>query len=112
MQIAIIGLPMSGKTTLFDALTGVQEQAGAYAAPGSVHHGMVPVVDERVDFLADIFHPKKRSYAQVEFLDIGGLFTGDKPPAEAVEAMRGADGLVKVVRALMEKEHEQYTCCS
>lgn len=99
MQIAIIGLPMSGKTTLFDALTGVQEQAGAYAAPGSVHHGMVPVVDERVDFLADIFHPKKRSYAQVEFLDIGGLFTGEKPPVEAVEAMRGADGLVKVVRA-------------
>ncbi len=99
MRIAIIGLPVSGTTTLFDTLTGVHEQPGAYAAPGSVHHGMVSVADERLDFLADILRPKKVTQAQVEFMDLAGLFAGEKASPDVVEAVRGADGLVKVVRA-------------
>jgi hypothetical protein len=99
MRVAIIGLPMSGKTTLFDALTGRHVQPGAFAAPGSVQLGAVPVADERVDFLAGLLKPKRVTQAQVEFMDLGGLFTGEKPSPDAVEAVRGAGGLVKVVRA-------------
>lgn len=99
MKIAIIGLPQSGKTTLFDAITGRREQPGAYAAPGSVHVGVVQVPDERVEFLASVLQPKKTTHASLEFEDIAGLFTGEKPSPEALAAMREADALVKVVRA-------------
>jgi len=100
MRIALIGLPQSGKTTLFDAVTGRHDEPGAYAAPGSIHVGTVEVADERLDFLFDaIFQPKKKVYAHLEFLDLGGLFTGGKPEPHAVEAMRDADGFAKVVRA-------------
>jgi len=103
MRIAIIGLPASGKTTLFDAITGRRDEPGAYAAPGSLHVGAAQVADERVGFLADILKPKKHTYASLEFVDIGGLFTGEKANPDAVVAMREADALVKVVRAF-EKE--------
>ena len=99
MRIAIIGLPGSGKTTLFDAITGHHEQPGHYAAPGSIQLGVVPVLDERVDFVAEVYQPKKHTYAHLEFADVAGLFAGAKPAPEAVEAVRNADALVKVVRA-------------
>jgi GTP-binding protein YchF len=97
--MAIIGLPASGKTTLFDALTGRRDEPGTYAAPGSVHVGVVPIDDERVDFLAGALEPKKHTYASLEFVDIGGLFSGERANPDSVSAMREADGLVKVVRA-------------
>ena len=99
MRIAMIGLPASGKTTLFDAVTGRRDEPGAYVAPGSVHVGMVQVADERLGIIEKVIQPKKVTHAQLEFVDIGGLFSGDKPPPEAIEAMRTADGFVKVVRA-------------
>ena len=99
MRIAIIGLPQSGKTTLFDAITGRRDEPGAYAAPGSLHVGVVPFLDGRVDHLAGILQPKKHIYASLEFVDIGGLFTGDKPVADSVAAMRRAVALLIVVRA-------------
>ncbi len=99
MRIAIIGLPQSGKTTLFDALTGRRDEPGAYAAPGSLHVGVVLVPDARVEALAAILQPKRSTHASLEFVDIGGLFTEEKASPEAVAAMRHADALVKVVRA-------------
>lgn len=99
MRIAIIGLPQSGKTTLFDAVTGRRDEPGGYAAPGSVHIAVVPVPDKRVEALAAILQPKKATHATLEFVDIGGLFTGEKPNPDSVAAMRQADALVKVVRA-------------
>ncbi|MFW6162367.1 MAG: DUF933 domain-containing protein [Planctomycetota bacterium] len=106
MRIAMIGLPSSGKTTLFDAVTGRQDEPGAYVAPGAIHVGTVDVADERLDFLFDeIFDAKKKVPAQVECVDLGGLFTGDKPEPNAVEALRDADALVKVVRAFTDPAH-------
>jgi hypothetical protein len=99
MRIAIIGLPGSGKTTLFDAVTGRRDEPGAYAAPGSLHVGVVAVHDERVDFLAGVLKPKKHTYASVEFVDLGGLFTGEKANPDSVAAMRESRALLKVVRA-------------
>ena len=99
MRIAIIGLPASGKTTLFDLITGRKDEPGHYTAPGSVQLGTVHVDDERVGFLKEVVRSKKATYAQLELVDIGGLFTGDRPAPDAVEAMRDADGLVKVARS-------------
>jgi len=99
MRAAIIGLPSSGKTTVFDLLTGRRDEPGAFAAPGTVHVGVATVADERVDLLGDILRPRKRTPAHLEFVDLAGLFTGQKANPEAVAAMREADALVKVVRA-------------
>ncbi|NQT86164.1 redox-regulated ATPase YchF [bacterium] len=99
MRIALIGLPQSGKTSLFDALTGRRDEPGGYSAPGSAHLGMAPVLDPRVEAIAKLLKPKKVTYAPLEFVDLAGLFAGEKPPPEAVAAMRDADGLMKFVRA-------------
>ena len=99
MRAAIIGLPSSGKTTVFDLLTGRRDEPGAFAAPGTVHVGVATVADERVDRLGDILQPRKRTPAHLEFVDLAGLFTGQKANPEAVAAMREADALVKVIRA-------------
>lgn len=106
MRIAMIGLPSSGKTTLFDAVTGRRDEPGSYTAPGAIHVGTVAVADERLDFLFDqIFDAKGKVPAHVEFVDLGGLFTGGKPEPHAVEALRDADALVRVVRAFTDPAH-------
>lgn len=93
MRVGICGYPGSGKSTVFAAL-----------APGGrtdrdVAFGNIKVPDERVDFLADVFKPKKTTYAEITFVDVGGAAgrAGAFPP-EVVQAMRNADVLVDVVR--------------
>lgn len=99
MRIAIIGLPQSGKTTLFDLVTGRREEPGAYAAPGSLQVGVAHLLDPRVDALAAIVKPKKVTYASVEFVDLAGLFATERPDPDSTMALRDADCLVKIVRA-------------
>ncbi len=99
MRIAIIGLPQSGKTTLFDLVTGRQEEPGAYAAPGSLVVGVAHVLDPRVTAISELMKPKKTTYAGIEFVDLAGLFATERPNAESAEALRDADGLLKVLRA-------------
>ncbi len=102
MRTAIIGLPRSGKTTLFRILTRAHLDARAAHAP--VHIGVATVPDERLDRLAEIFRPRKITYAQVEYVDVAGL-TG--PGALASERskqaaylaeLRPVDALLHVVR--------------
>ncbi len=99
MRIAIIGLPQSGKTTLFDLVTGRQEEPGAYAAPGSLQVGVAHVLDPRVAGISEIEKPKKTTYAGIEFVDLAGLFATERPDPDSAEALRDADGLLKVLRA-------------
>lgn len=99
MRIAIIGLPQSGKTTLFDLVTGRRDEPGAYVAPGSLVVGVAHVLDPRVAAISEIVKPKKTTYAGIEFVDLAGLFATDRPDPEAAEALRDADGLLKVLRA-------------
>ena len=71
MEISIIGLPKSGKTTVFNALTRSQAETGAYSpATATPNIGMAKVADERIDALSDIFKPKKITYAEVKYVDI------------------------------------------
>lgn len=77
MHIGIIGLPGSGKTTIFNALTrGHVETAAFSTGRMEVHTAVVQVPDERVDRLAAMYRPKKTTYAQVQYKDIAGLAKG------------------------------------
>jgi GTP-binding protein YchF len=73
MRLGIIGLPQSGKTTLFNALTRGNAPTGISAGKIEMHTAVVDVPDIRVDKLAEIFHPKKKVYAKVTYVDIAGL---------------------------------------
>src|SRR5512136_1500140 len=77
MQIGIIGLPNSGKTTVFNALTGQARPTSAVTATKlEISTGTVDVPDPRVDRLAEIYKPHKKVYAKVTYADIAGLEKG------------------------------------
>ena len=100
MKIGIIGPAASGKTTLFNALTGGAASTGGYGA-ARVNVGAAHVADARVDALSGVFQPRKTTYATVNFVDAPGV--GDGGAAKSVEAipqaLEGADALLVVVRA-------------
>jgi GTP-binding protein YchF len=73
MRLGIIGLPQSGKTTLFNALTRGTQPTGIATGKIEVHTAVVDVPDERVDVLSGMFSPKKTIYAKVTYADIAGL---------------------------------------
>jgi hypothetical protein len=103
MKLAIIGLPLSGVTTVFNALTGRHRDPHAYAKPGELNVAVVQVPDRRVDFLARLHRPKKVTHATVEYLEVPGLFSasagGASTDPAAVATVRDSDAVVKVLRA-------------
>ena len=99
MKIGIIGPAASGKTTLFNALTGGAAITGGYGA-ARVNVGAAAVADARVDALSGVFKPKKTTHASVNFVDAGVGDGGAAKSAEAIpQALEGADALLVVVRA-------------
>ncbi|MEW5921011.1 MAG: redox-regulated ATPase YchF [Bacillota bacterium] len=103
MQIGLVGLPLTGKTTFFNLLTGAAEETGL-SGKREVYTGTAAVPDERIDFLARIYRPKKIFYAQIQFKDIPGVHRGDGAgtTSRLLEEVRAADALVQVVRAFKE----------
>jgi GTP-binding protein YchF len=75
MKVGLVGFAGSGKTTVFNTLTGLNVAAGF---GGEVHLGTVKVPDERIDALHRIFHPKKTTYAEIVFADIPGEHGAEK----------------------------------
>jgi GTP-binding protein YchF len=73
MRLGIIGLPQSGKTTLFNALTHGTQPTGISTGRIEIHTAVVDVPDPRVDRLSAMFKPKKTIYAKVSYADIAGL---------------------------------------
>lgn len=94
MRVGICGYPGSGKSTVFSALA-----PGGASAKSGVTYGNIKVPDARVDRLAAVFSPKKKVYAEITFVDVGGGggATGAFPP-DVLQHMRNADVLVHVVR--------------
>jgi GTP-binding protein YchF len=100
LKIAIIGLANSGKTTIFNALTGLDIETTIYPTIAAEPHiGVVKVPDERLDRLAEIYHPKKTTCATVEYIDFAGLTKGDVEQNKKVfELIKDADAIVHVIR--------------
>ena len=99
MKLGIIGLPNAGKTTLFNALTGSRAETGSYSnAAAKANVGVAKVPDERLDWLAEYYHPKKYTPATIEFVDIPGVGKGQGKGNAALQAIRQVDALVQVVR--------------
>ena len=98
VRLGIIGFPGSGKTTLFNLLTGAE--AGVAQAPGRgrLNVGVARVPDDRVTRLAALFQPRKTIYASVEVVDLAGFDRGDRATLDVGE-LRQADALLHVVRA-------------
>ena len=101
MKIGIIGLSNSGKTTVFNALTGKNLETTIYpATSGEPALGVVKVPDSRLDKLSAIFKPKKTTYAVVEYIDYIGLTKGDTNQNRKVfDLVKDVDAIVHVVRA-------------
>ena len=77
MQIGIIGLPNSSKTTIFNALTRGRVETEAFSSGKlEIHTAMVDVPDPRVDILSKMFNPRKTIHARVQYNDIAGLARG------------------------------------
>src|SRR6266852_3652296 len=99
MKIGILGLPKSGKTSLFNLLTGASVATSSFGtARGEMHAGVARVPDARVDRLTAMFKPKKTTYATFEVVDLAGIAKGDRQGLDAVD-FRNADALLHVVRA-------------
>jgi hypothetical protein len=96
MKTAIIGLSSVGKSTLFALLTG------SPAAPPSgrpeARLGVARVPDPRVDRLSEIYHPKKKTYATVDYVDVPGVKKGEGAALVDLPALRNVDALLHVVR--------------
>lgn len=101
MRLGIIGLPQSGKTTVFNALTRGHQPTTMSGGRYEVHTAVVDVPDERVDRLSALFKPEKTIYAKVTYADITGLEgTADKAgvSGQLLNQLTQMDGFVHVVR--------------
>jgi GTP-binding protein YchF len=96
MKAGLVGYALSGKTTLFDALTGQHKHGGA--ARG-VNLGAIKVPDPRVDALSALFKPKLTTFAEMQFVDVPGpAKKGSGLDAESLRALAEVDAFCLVVR--------------
>jgi GTP-binding protein YchF len=100
MELGIVGLARSGKTSLFNAVTRGQAQVGAYSSRNEPNVGVVHVPDERVDALTRVFKPKKTTYAEIRWVDypVAG-FGPEGPGAQFIADIAKKDAIAHVVRA-------------
>ena len=98
-EIGIIGFERSGKTSLFNAITGADRPVG-FSTHVEPHVGVVKVPDERLDKLAALYHPKRTTYATLQFIDIpgAGFAAEGAPDTRFLDQLSLADALVHVVR--------------
>jgi len=104
LKVALAGLSQSGKTTFFDAITGLHAATGAPRARTEYHLGHITVPDERLDFIAELVKPKKVTHATIDLVDLPGIERGAgrdvaKINTAVLAQMRESDAVAVVVRA-------------
>lgn len=108
MKIGLIGLPLTGKTTLFNILTASKAATGSFSGKTQTNIGTARVPDVRIDFLSALYKPKKTTYAQIEFVDVAGLTAsaeGHKSgAAKFLNDVRTCDALVHVLRGFQNPQ--------
>ncbi|MGD0779204.1 MAG: redox-regulated ATPase YchF [Dehalococcoidales bacterium] len=108
ISIGIIGLPQSGKTTVFNALTGGKADTASHAAGGvSQHIGVAHIPEPRLKVLADLLHPTKVVFAEAKFIDIGASVKNlakDKGiGGQLLNQLSAVDSLICVVRVFKDE---------
>ncbi|MCP4548216.1 MAG: redox-regulated ATPase YchF [bacterium] len=100
MKIGLIGLPLVGKTTVFNLLTGRSEETTSFGGGKRESHlATIKVPDMRIDALSAHYKPRKTTLAEIEFLDVPGFKVGHGGiPSDQLNEMRNLDALVHVLR--------------
>ena len=101
MQIGIVGLPNTGKSTLFETITRAHLDLGA-TAKNETHRSIIKVPDKRLERLTEIFNPEKTTNATIEFVDVAGLKKGDSGSTQFtnnfLSTVKTNDALLQIVR--------------
>jgi ribosome-binding ATPase len=99
MKIGLIGRPKTGKTTLFNLLTGASVATARFdSGRAELHTGIARVPDPRLDRLSELFRPRKTTPASFEVVDLAGIAKGERSPLLEAKEVRNADALLHVVR--------------
>lgn len=112
LQFGIIGLGQSGKTTVFNALSGAKASVGDYSSGKAANIATVKIPDKRIKRLQEIFNAAKKVYGEIEFIDIAGMAAQGKADRKElagklddityVHTVRMAQALLIVVRCFKD----------